>query len=69
MKTLKEKLVQEGLIKRQAGMDIKIKIEEWLKEHNIGGYTINDDLTIDAELIVNLRNYPDKELPEYIQFN
>lgn len=46
MKNIKEYL-NEGLIKRQAGMDMRAKIENWLKEHRIENYIINDDLTID----------------------
>ena len=68
MKSLKETLVQEGLIKRQAGMDIRAKIEAWLKEHNIKNYTINDDLTIDVNGYVSLGKYAEKQLPDYIQF-
>ena len=46
MKSIK-KYLNEGLIKRQAGMDLRAKIEAWLKEHGIENYIINDDLTID----------------------
>ena len=78
MKTIKEYL-NEGLIKRQAGMDMKSKIEAWLNEHNIKDYIINDDLTIDYHpevlrgskdkfYMVNLKNYNETELPDYIQF-
>jgi hypothetical protein len=68
MKSLKEKLVQEGLIKRQVGVDVKVKIEEWLNKYYITNYTINPDLTIDVNGNVNLRNYKEKQLPDYIQF-
>ena len=68
MKTLKEKLVQEGLIKRQAGVDIRAKIEAWLKEYNITSYTINKDLTIDVYTNVKFYKFEGEELPEFIQF-
>ena len=69
MKTIKEYL-SEGLIRRQAGMDIKAKIEVWLKEYKVREYKINSDLTIDVEGdFVYLQKYQDKELPKYIQFN
>lgn len=68
MKTIKEYL-NEGLIRKQLGNGTKTKIEEWLKEHDIGGYTINDDLTIDCSWGVQLKEYKEKELPDYIQFN
>lgn len=67
MKTIKEYL-NEGLIRRQAGMDMRAKIEAWLKICNIRNYTINDDLTIDVNGDVDIRLYGEKALPEYIQF-
>ena len=67
MKTIKEYL-NEGLIRRQAGMDVRVKIEAWLKEYNIKNYTIKKDLTIDVNRIVKLQNYKEKRLPNYIQF-
>lgn len=67
MKNIKEYL-NEGLIKRQAGMDMRTKIEAWLKEYNIRNYTINDDLTIDVKGHVVLEGYTEKHLPDYIQF-
>lgn len=78
MKSIKEYL-NEGLIKRQAGMDMRTKIEAWLNEHNVQNYTINDDLTIDYHpevlhgskdrfYMVNLQKYNEPELPDYIQF-
>ena len=67
MKTIKEYL-NEGLIKRQAGVDMKAKIEAWLNEHKIKYYTINDDLTIDVKVHVNLSKYTEKQLPDFIQF-
>ena len=67
MKPIKEYL-NEGLIKRQAGMDMRVQIENWLDEHKITNYTINNDLTIDVEGTVDLNGYTDKKLPDYIQF-
>lgn len=68
MKTIKEYL-NEGLIKRQAGaVDLRTKIEVWLKEHDIENYIINDDLTIDINGSVDLRSRKEERLPEYIQF-
>ena len=78
MKPIKEYL-NEGLIKKQAGMDMRSKIEAWLEEYGIKNYTINDDLTIDyhPEVLrgskdkfyaVNLKGYKEPELPPYIQF-
>ena len=69
MRTLKEFIIKEGLIKRQAGMDVRTKIEAWLKKYNIENYTINKDFTIDVNGGVDLDEYPDEELPKYIQFN
>lgn len=68
MKTIKEYL-SEGLIRKQVGNGIKTEIEEWLKEHNLGCCTINDDLTIDCSCGISLSEYKEKELPDYIQFN
>ena len=67
MKNLNE-YINEGLIKRHAGVDVKAKIEAWLNEHRVVGYIINDDLTIDVSVGVDLRNYTEKQLPDYIQF-
>jgi hypothetical protein len=67
MKTIKEYL-NEGLIRRQAGMDMRTKIEAWLKKYDIRNYIINDDLTIDVNEDVNLIRYPEEKLPEYIRF-
>lgn len=68
MKSIKEYL-NEGLIKRQAGMDMRAKIEEWLESQKILNYTLNDDLTIDVKGSVYLsRTYREKQLPDYIQF-
>ena len=68
MKSLKEKLVYEGLIRRQAGVGIRSKIEAWLKEYGVDVYFINDDMTIDVNGYVSLGKYTGKQLPDYIQF-
>lgn len=68
MKKLNEYL-NEGLIRRQAGIDMKAKIEQWLNEHRVVGYIINDDLTIDTLGSVSLSGYKEKQLPDYIQFS
>lgn len=59
--------LNEGLIKRQAGVDIRAKIEDWLKERDIKNYKIKKDLTIDVKGDVVLAEN-DKEIPSYIQF-
>ena len=63
MRTLKENFFGN------LGIGKVAKIEDWLKKYNITKYTINNDWTIDVNGEVDLENYPDKELPEYIQFN
>ena len=63
MKTLKENFFGN------LGIGKKAKIEEWIKKYDIRNYTINPDFTIDVNGFVDLHNYPDKELPDYIQFN
>lgn len=74
MKNIKEYL-NEGLIKRQAEMDMRTKIEAWLDKYcNIKpreGIVINDDLTIDSTKkgwIIIKDEWKEKELPDYIQF-
>ena len=44
------------------------EIEDWLKEHNIRNYTINDDSTIDVSEDISFEIQILKEFPEYIQF-
>ena len=44
------------------------EIEDWLKEHNIRNYTINDDFTIDVSEDISFEIQILKEFPEYIQF-
>ena len=65
MRVIKD-ILNEGLIKRQAGVDMEAKIENWLKENEIDGYTINRDLTVDVDTDQNISIEGD--LPEYIQF-
>ena len=67
MKTIKE-YMNEGLIRRQAGADVRTNIENWLDKHKITNYTINKDLTIDVDGDVDLRYHTGKRLPDYIQF-
>ena len=67
MRTLKENFFGNLGIGHEAKRNL---IEQWLKKYRIFyNYTINLDLTIDVDGNVNLHNYPDKELPDYIQFN
>lgn len=63
MRVIKD-ILNEGLIKRQAGVDMEAKIENWLKENEIDGYTINRDLTVDVDTDQNISIEGD--LPEYI---
>jgi hypothetical protein len=63
MRVIKD-ILNEGLIKRQAGVDMEAKIEAWLKENKIDGYTINRDLTVDVDTDQKISIKGD--LPEYI---
>lgn len=65
MRVIKD-ILSEGLIKKQAGVDMKTKIENWLKENEIEDYEINSDLTIDVDTDKSISIEGD--LPEYIQF-
>ena len=67
MKNLKDYIVNENNFFKNLGIG-QTRIENWLKEYNIKNYTINDDLTIDVKGCVDLKGYPEEELPEYIQF-
>ena len=72
MKTYKEydkkkTQINEGLIRKQGSVDIHQKISDWCHEQKIEGFTINDDLTIDAP-DVRIIKYTGTELPDYIQF-
>ena len=64
MKTLKE-----GFLRKNIGLGKDELIKKWLDEHKITNYIINKDLTIDVNGAVVLDEYPDEELPKYIQFN
>lgn len=54
MKTYNE-LISEGLIRRQAGVDLRTKIEEWVKEHEPDfkrSWTtakVGDDLSVEVD--------------------
>ena len=69
MKNLNE-YINEGLIRRQSGMDMKSQIEAWLNEHEVTEYIINDDLTISSGRQFDMRvcNFDGTEFPSYIQF-
>jgi hypothetical protein len=71
MKLLKESLnfKRETNHLSSLGVGKSVLIKKWLDEMNIKGYTINEDLTIDVDLAVNLIKKNLKEFPEYIQFN
>ena len=44
-------------------------IKSWLEKYEINNYTINDDFSIDVNVIVRLQDEELKELPDFIQFN
>ena len=74
MKTLKEYLA-EGMLDIEDNLDKDynklIKIRNWLNDyrHYVKKPIINNDMTIDAE-IVDFSNFVDlREFPEYIKFN
>jgi hypothetical protein len=69
MKNLKEYIVNENNFFKNLGVGQVAQIKKWLEEHNITKYSINDDYTIDVKGDVVLDGYPEKELPDYIQFN
>ena len=77
MKTYKEydkkkTQIDEGLIRRQAGMGMEAKIDEWISDmvsRNIldfgpgdpkGKYTINDDMTITCNHVIYFMDYPEE---------
>lgn len=68
MKNLKEYIVNENNFFKNLGIGKVPLIKKWLDEHKITNYTINDDLTIDVNGGVDLREYEEKQLPDYIQF-
>lgn len=65
-----------GLIRRQMGVDLKTKIEDWLKKSNLL-LDITDDLKLrvpnsSREILIQVILYSIKEsqeLPEYIMFD
>ena len=69
MKTLKESILNRS---SHSGESFKTKrcneIAEWLTEHDIKNYTINDDFSIDVNGNVNLELKDLTELPDHIQF-
>ena len=67
MKSLRESLLDDiDVVSDKLG--VRALIEEWLKKYNIKNYKINKDNTIDADMDVSLFQYPESELPSYIQF-
>ena len=74
MKSIKEiinKTTNEGLIKRQSGVDIKTKIEKWVKDNCS---LIHAEIEIDDQMKINVTGnqisvrWNKPELPDYIQF-
>ena len=63
METLKE-----GFLRKNLGLGKDELIKNWLGEHKIKNYTINDDWTIDVKGYVGLGWYKEEQLPDYIQF-
>jgi hypothetical protein len=68
MKNLKEYILTENNFFKNLGIGRKALIKDFCEKYTKFGYTINSDETIDAT-VVNLREYPETEIPEYIQFN
>ena len=68
MKQLKDYIVNENNFFKNLGIGKMALIKKWLDEHKITNYNINDDFTIDVKGTVHLNEYPEKELPDYIQF-
>ena len=62
MRTLKEDFFDN------IGIGEKSQIEQWLRNNKINNFKINDDLTIDVNGYVDLKNYTENQLPDYIQF-
>ena len=70
------KLVKESISftrgndpKNVLGIGQRYLIEKWLEEMNIKNYIINNDMTIDVNDCVELRDRNIVLLPEYIKFN
>ena len=68
MKNLKEYILTENNFFKNLGIGKIQLIKEFCDKYTKYGYNINSDETIDAT-IVDLREYPETELPWYIQFN
>lgn len=68
MKNLKEYIVNENNFFKNLGVGKTKLIKDFCDKYTRYGYIINKDDTINAT-IVDLREYPETELPWYIQFN
>ena len=61
--------IREGFLRKNLGLGKEALIKNWLDEHKITNYIINNDLTIDVKGSVNLGWwYEEDQLPDYIQF-
>lgn len=75
MKSLKERMINEGLIRKQAGLDLKNQIDKWMihalfpHEESITKkfYSVNLDLTIQLNNKIVL-DCDDEVIPDFIQF-
>jgi hypothetical protein len=75
MKSLKEKMINEGLIRKQSGLDLKTQIDRWMMhalfphEESITKkyYSVNLDLTIQLNNGIIL-DCDDEVIPDFIQF-
>lgn len=75
MKSLKEKMINEGLIRKQAGLDIKAQIDKWMmhalfphdESRTKKFYSVNLDLTIQLNNGIVL-DCDDEVIPDFIQF-
>lgn len=68
MKNLKDYIVSENNFFKNLGVGQVSLIKKWLSENYIRNYIINDDMTIDVNEDVDIYQYKDNELPDYIQF-
>jgi len=60
---------KEGDKLKNLGLGKQPLIKGWLEKYDITDYRINDDMTIDVDMDVNLDYKLNDNLPEYIQFN
>jgi len=76
---MRARLVHQVLVERHSftrGMDpgeamdvgLRVKIKAWLDDAEIKHYTINDDLTVDVDGNVDLRNRMETEFPSHVRF-